>query len=232
MNGPSTPLVLVALPDPDVARTCGRWLGDHGLAALLAHDGHEALREIRSSRPRVAVVDAALAGLYGFEILTCIAREPALRSIRTILVTAAHRPDRYRRPAESLYGAEISLDRSSLPEGLGDALERLGIPTCTALPSSAPLPAQAAIDPAIRTAERLARVFASDLLMDHGALLDRARSEAEVMSAIRADLDRGREALRRRVPEVATTQRDFVSDAVRCAVAERITARRRGTDPR
>jgi CheY-like chemotaxis protein len=144
-------LVLVALPDVELAKQTASFLRRRGLHASVVHDGVEAMLEIQRQLPRVAVLSATLPKMYGFQICEVMKRNESLRSIPVVLVGSIHHADRYRREPSELYGADAYLEDPDLPGGLIPILERIGLPIAPApAPSSesntlaSPRPAPAA----------------------------------------------------------------------------------------
>jgi len=135
-------LVLVAIPDAELAKQTASVLGQRGLHASIVHDGVEAMLEIQRQLPRVAVLSATLPKMYGFQICEVMKRNESLRSIQVVLAGSIHHADRYRREPSELYGADAYLEDPDLPGGLIPILERIGVPIApiaTPLSESTPL---------------------------------------------------------------------------------------------
>jgi CheY-like chemotaxis protein len=130
-------LVLVALPDVELAKQTASVLRRRGLHASVVHDGVEAMLEIQRELPRVAVLSATLPKMYGFQICEVMKRNESLRSTPVVLVGSIHHADRYRSEPSELYGADAYLEDPDLPGGLIPILERIGLPIAPApAPSS------------------------------------------------------------------------------------------------
>src|SRR5262249_33676169 len=71
---------------------------------------------------------AALPKMFGFQVCELVKRNESLRSILVVLVGAIHKEDRYRRAPNELYGADVYLEPSELPDKLQDILERFELP--------------------------------------------------------------------------------------------------------
>ena len=145
-------LVLVAMPDVELAKQTASALGERGLHASLVHDGVEAMLEIQRQLPRVVILSASLPKMYGFQICEVMKRNESLRSIAVVLSGSIYHTDRYRREPNELYGADAYLEDPDLPDGLIPILEKLGVPMAPAVapppepappppPESAPAPA-------------------------------------------------------------------------------------------
>ncbi len=146
-------LVVVADPDVDHGKRVANALLAWGLQPVLVHDGVEAMLTIQRLLPRACVLDAALPKMYGFQICEMVKRNESLRSIHVVLVGSVHHQDRYRRPPTEMYGADVYMEKPSLPEGLGTVLQRFGYPVGAAAapapeaPAPAPTPPPAAAPP-------------------------------------------------------------------------------------
>jgi CheY-like chemotaxis protein len=134
-------LVLVAMPDVELAKQTASTLVECGLQASLVHDGVEAMLEVQRQLPRVVVLSASLPKMYGFQVCEVIKRNESLRSIAVVLAGSIHHTGRYRREPNELYGADAYLEDPDLPGGLIPILERVGVPMAPApMPSSEPAP--------------------------------------------------------------------------------------------
>lgn len=71
--------VLVAESQPALAELLALGLRAHGLAAAVAHDGHEALAAVSTWLPDVLLVDARLKGLSGLEVARRVRTVPGSR---------------------------------------------------------------------------------------------------------------------------------------------------------
>ena len=77
---------------------------------LRAADGVEAMLEIQRKLPRAVVLSAELPKMFGFQICEILKRNASLQRTWVVLVGAIHHPDRYRREADELYGADAYLE--------------------------------------------------------------------------------------------------------------------------
>ncbi len=142
-------LVLVAMPDVDLAKQTASALVERGLQASLVHDGVEAMLEVQRQLPRVVVLSASLPKMFGFQICELMKRNESLRSIEVVLAGSIYHTGRYRREPNELYGADAYLEDPDLPGGLMPILERIGVPMLpAAIPPSAPAPPESAPAPA------------------------------------------------------------------------------------
>lgn len=132
-------LVLVAMPDVELAKQTASALVERGLQASVVHDGVEAMLEVQRQLPRVVVLSASLPKMFGFQICELMKRNESLRSIAVVLAGSIYHTGRYRREPNELYGADAYLEDPDLPGGLIPILERIGVPMLpAAIPPSAP----------------------------------------------------------------------------------------------
>jgi predicted Zn finger-like uncharacterized protein len=134
--------VLVAMRESDTAKRTADLLETRGYTVLRAADGVEAMLEIQRRLPRAVVLAADLPKMFGFQICEILKRNPSLKRTWVVLVGAIHHPDRYRRDADELYGADAYLEGPDLPEGLLPLLAQGGVGL--AEPAREPAPAPAA----------------------------------------------------------------------------------------
>jgi predicted Zn finger-like uncharacterized protein len=129
--------VLIAIPEPDVAKQVAQALAARGVRTLVTHDGVDAALELQRQLPKAAVIAAHLPKMYGFQICELVKRNESLRGTWIVLVGAIHNQERYRRPANDTYGADAYLEMPDLPGGVLPLLERGGV----AFGEPAPAPA-------------------------------------------------------------------------------------------
>ena len=147
--------VLIAMRDGDAAKRTADLLESHGYAVVRAADGVEAMLEIQRRLPRAVVLAADLPKMFGFQICEILKRNPSLKRTWVVLVGAIHHPDRYRREAGDLYGADAYLESPDLPDGILPLLAQGGIVAGAPAPAAAPVPTPAPV-PAPKPAARLA----------------------------------------------------------------------------
>jgi CheY-like chemotaxis protein len=133
--------VLIAMRDGDTAKRTADLLESQGYVVVRAADGVEAMLEIQRQLPRAVVLAADLPKMFGFQICEILKRNPSLKRTWVVLVGAIHHPDRYRREADDLYGADAYLESPDLPDGILPLLAQGGIVAGGAAPAPAPVPA-------------------------------------------------------------------------------------------
>jgi PAS domain S-box-containing protein len=79
--------ILVADDNADMRAYIGRLLGAHWDVET-AEDGHAAIEAIRRTRPDLVVTDAMMPGLDGFGLLEVIRKDPDLRDLPVIMLSA------------------------------------------------------------------------------------------------------------------------------------------------
>jgi CheY-like chemotaxis protein len=89
-EGPG-PLVLVADDDPEALTLLSRVVEKLGWRVIQARDGREALEAVRRERPALAVLDAMMPGVHGFDVCRNVKDDPALRATRVVLCSAVYR---------------------------------------------------------------------------------------------------------------------------------------------
>jgi predicted Zn finger-like uncharacterized protein len=141
---PSGELVLIAIPEADIAKQLAGALEARGLRTIVTHDGVDAVLELQRQLPRAAIVAAHLPKMFGFQVCELVKRNESLRATWIVLVGAIHNQERYRRPARETYGADAYLEMPDLPEGALPLLEQGGIALA---PAAAPAPRRGAPAP-------------------------------------------------------------------------------------
>jgi CheY-like chemotaxis protein len=125
-------VVLVAIPDGELAKQTASALEERGLHTSVVYDGVEAMLEVQRQLPGVVILSASLPKMYGFQICEVMKRNESLRSIPVILVGSIYHTDRYRREPNEFYGADAYLEDPDLPGGLAPILEKIGVPLAPA----------------------------------------------------------------------------------------------------
>jgi predicted Zn finger-like uncharacterized protein len=142
--------VLLAMRDGEEAKRTAERLEAQGYRVSRAADGVEAMLEIQRKLPRAVVLAADLPKMFGFQICEIVKRNTSLQGIWVVLVGAIHHPERYRRQADELYGADAYLESQDLPDGILPLLERGGLRggATPPEPPRTPVPAPVAPTPA------------------------------------------------------------------------------------
>ena len=117
--------VMIAHSDPELCGTIKELIVAAGFDALLGHDGDEVLAVMDAARPKVAVVDVALQGLYAFEVVEKFRRRPGLADVKVILLSSVYNKAAYKRSPSSLYGADDYIEKHHIPDDLILKINRL-----------------------------------------------------------------------------------------------------------
>jgi predicted Zn finger-like uncharacterized protein len=228
-------LVLIAIPEPEVAKQLADKLHTRGVRTIVTHDGVEAVLELQRQLPRAAIVAAHLPKMFGFQVCELVKRNESLRGTWIVLVGAIHNQDRYRRAASETYGADAYLEMPDLPDGAFPLLQKGGVTIRDAAPApqraSAPQPAAVA-PPAPRgpepaaarprvadgleeqrgKAERLARIIVSDIVLYNEQKFSEAIRKGNVVEALDGDLAEGRHLFQERIDARVRSERDYLAD--------------------
>jgi CheY-like chemotaxis protein len=82
------PLVLIVDDDSAIVVSLKFLMEQCGYTVLLAYDGEEALEMVRSHRPDIVLLDIMLPGIDGYRVCEMIRRDPALKAVRIVFLTA------------------------------------------------------------------------------------------------------------------------------------------------
>jgi DNA-binding response OmpR family regulator len=82
------PLVVVADDDEDILMLVRATLASGGYDVEVARNGDAALELVQDRRPAAAVLDIAMPGLDGLEVLTKLREDPATRDLPVVLLSA------------------------------------------------------------------------------------------------------------------------------------------------
>lgn len=85
--------ILVVEDEPDGQEVVSRMLSLANVQVQVAGDAEEALQLLNENDYSAAIIDLALPGMDGFQLLQAIRREPRLTSIRCVAITAFHTPE-------------------------------------------------------------------------------------------------------------------------------------------
>ncbi|CAN7396113.1 hybrid sensor histidine kinase/response regulator [Massilia sp. LjRoot122] len=79
--------VLVVDDNRDAAETLAAVLGQLGHQALVANDGHQALRMMAGFQPQVVFLDLGMPGMSGYEVAEAVRRDPRNAEVRLVALT-------------------------------------------------------------------------------------------------------------------------------------------------
>lgn len=83
-------IVVVVEDEQDSMELVIELLEYHGIRAVPAHSAEEALRLLEKTVPTLIIIDLALPGMDGWELLRHLQHSPRLNSIPRVAVTAYH----------------------------------------------------------------------------------------------------------------------------------------------
>jgi CheY-like chemotaxis protein len=107
----STSTALVVDDDPDIRRMLSRLLAVDGIAVREAADGTQAVAYLRSERPQVALLDAMLPGVHGFEICRAMKQSEVMKGIPVIMISAVYRGWVLAREITEVHGADYFVEK-------------------------------------------------------------------------------------------------------------------------
>jgi CheY-like chemotaxis protein len=93
------PVILVVDDSKVIHAVVDAILRDFEGSIVHAHDGSEGFRMARLIQPDILLTDALLPGLDGRDVVRLLKSDPATAGIRTIIMTALYKGQRYRAEA-------------------------------------------------------------------------------------------------------------------------------------
>lgn len=118
----SSPLALVVDDDRAVVGLLSETLRRRGFAVVAAYDGAEALAAIEQRRPDIILLDLRMPKVDGYEVLKTVKRDPVLREIPIIVMTA-YQIDREQ--IDLIETAAGFIDKPLSPEMIADKVDEL-----------------------------------------------------------------------------------------------------------
>lgn len=115
-----TKKVLVADDEPTIRRLVSRTLTGKGFEVVEAADGEEALMKVTTDKPDVVILDVMMPKLDGWEVRDAMRRDPNLKEIPIIILSAVGEFEDQLRGLES--GAEDYITKPFAPEELVEAV--------------------------------------------------------------------------------------------------------------
>ncbi len=105
------PKVLVVDDDPDLAALCSMLLESEGYDTDIARNGYEAYNAITSEHVDVVLLDAMMPVLDGLTVCRMLKRDPDLKDVPVILMSASKRLcDEARGSADAVISKPFDLD--------------------------------------------------------------------------------------------------------------------------
>jgi DNA-binding response OmpR family regulator len=206
--------ILVAHESETVRRTLERLVEDAGYEVRGAGDGDAALTLAAEFRPNVMVLDVALPGKLGYEVVERVRRLGL--GARSILIASIYSRTGYKRRPTSLYGADDYIEQHHIPESLLLKIAKL-LPEGAAPRVGPPDPKEGADirregegrlqiqyetrEEGCERAAHLARLIVSDIVLYNGAAVEEGLRLGDLEVRLRSDLEEGRLLFDVRVPE-------------------------------
>jgi len=240
--------VLVAHSDSELCEAVASILTREGISFNVCHDGTSALQNLDSQRPQVALMDVALPGLYGFEVVDKVRQRPGLEEVKIILLSSVYNKLAYKRTPSNLYGADDYLEKHHISDKLVSKIKRLaaGEPASEDAAPEAPEPpaseqgdefreemndkiraadeketqSQAgSVD--LEKAQRLARIIVSDIALYNQDKVESGVQDGSFYELLQDEIAEGRRLYESRVAEEIRAQGDFLAEAFENFIARR-----------
>ncbi len=166
------PMIFLAIADRSLSqRFVVPVMNELKAQVRLYETGDEVLNAIHETPPHILIVESALPGVMGFQIIDHIRNHDDDRHIRTILLASLTRPTRYHRPPTHYYGADAYIEPNTpVPHFLRTVRELLRKKQTQDVPSS-----EAEVT-TLPSARRLARLLVTDFILYH---LDKIKEALE-----------------------------------------------------
>jgi len=84
----AVPRVLLVDDDPTTRNLVAHFLRKEDIVVVKSSGGSDGLARARSDRPDLLIVDAAVPGVNGFEILSLLRRDPETRSLPVLMLSS------------------------------------------------------------------------------------------------------------------------------------------------
>jgi len=195
--------ILVAHSDRELCEAVASILTREGISFNVCHDGESALQNLDNQPPHVALMDVALPGLYGFEVVDKVRKRPGLEEVRIILLSSVYNKAAYKRTPQTLYGADDYLEKHHIPDKLISKIRRL---TEEEAPQDSPEP-----DPSPTSDES----GASDFLDEMTDKIRQADENETLTGESSADVEKAKRLARIIVSDIALYNEDKVTVGVR-----------------
>jgi CheY-like chemotaxis protein len=118
--------ILVVEDEPDGQELVTRMLAHANVEVKIAEDAEQAWPMLMSNRYSAVVIDLALPGIDGFQLLRAMRKEPALAHVPCVAITAFHSPELKHQALQEGFDAYFQkpLDRNRLVEALESVLTK------------------------------------------------------------------------------------------------------------
>lgn len=234
--------VLIAHSDKDLCATISDLLRRSSINFQVCHSGEDAWASMISRAPDVALVDVALPGIYGFEMVEKVRANPDLEGVKLILLSSVYNKTAYKRRPQSLYGADDYIEKHHLPDDLVPKVRQLAghrqpAPVVEEPVSSGDSPKAppgedtwADLNEAIKQAEerqveggrdeatrskarRLARIIVSDLALYHEERIEEGVRTGKFFEILAPEIEEARRLFRERFDADAGECEGYLQEA-------------------
>lgn len=83
--------ILIADDEPNIVISLEFLLKREGYEVVVAHDGVQALAQVRAERPDLAILDVMMPNRNGFEVCQDLRQDPEFKAMRIMMLTAKGR---------------------------------------------------------------------------------------------------------------------------------------------
>ncbi len=227
---------LVAHPDRALCLAIGDILTRGGVAWQSCQDGRRVLQCLGSWMPEVLLVDVAMPGILGFELVEQIRRDEVLADTKIILLSSVYNRRAYKRPPQKLYGADACIEGHQLESDLVSRIfsltggprhdtgkEQSKISTRAVANISSSLPAAAEPDKEGECSEKarhLAEMIAADIALFNQDLVDEGIRSGRIFSLLAGPFEEGKRLFAKRIPGVADGEK-YLSQALETLIDRR-----------
>ena len=241
--------VVVASEQKSFCSSVAGILPEERFDLVYCHDGRIALQIISRLNPDAALIDVALPGMYGFEVCESVRDNPALASVKLVLIATVHDNRRYVRSPASLYGADAVIEPERLSGSLKQLIEELAVPaaeipaavaaepgrpqstesdppavssaSCTATDVRQRVAAPDHLSAEHKKAQRLARLIVSDIALYNPSLINEGVRDGNLFDLLADDVREANALFRRRVPEDVRNCSSYLDDAFSDLIARK-----------
>jgi len=244
--------VLVAHSDREFCEAVASILTREGVSYEVRHDGVSALQSLDAHPAQVALMDVALPGLYGFEVVDKVRQRPGLESVKIILLSSVYNKAAYKRTPATLYGADDYLEKHHVPDKLIQKIRQL---TRGVSPAASPGEVSGPRDldggetafreemnTKIREADahetqasggegevdkarRLARIIVSDIALYNQDKVEAGVRNGTFYDVLKDEINEGERLYASRVSDEVRSRGDFLAEAFQNFIARRVSER-------
>jgi len=228
-------LVLLSHSDEGLRRRGEELLKNNGFEVITASDGIETMVKAMRELPELLLVDVALPKIYGFEVCKRIKERKETSEIKVVLIASIYDRSRYRRPPQSLYGADDYIEEpefeeeliskiQALREGRKDKVEERSEEPSRIEPRTEPAPEEKEEipeeapgpkpDAEIERARRLARTVISDIYLYNPQKVTDSIKDGSFRETFKSQLLEGLKLYNLRISPDVRARGDFFNEEI------------------